>query len=343
MKAVKLHSCTVWQALLTAFVMLFLKMGACRDKVVQKEQREVSFGTGVTIDEELSALSRAIISAINNGAPHFKMRSHENPRGTPEVLEYLHRYDICGLSLDEASQAYHGFFQWKGQPHPQLRLLNIIGVLPISFVAASDSDIKSISDLDGKPLGSGNIGKTGYFKVTQLLKALNIRPQWRHGPWRAQIDLYHQEALDVFLHQGAVAPILLECSQHRPFHILGLSNVELSRGGQSYRGTGLVYPPCSIREGTYPNQSESRETFGLMLGYFTRQDVPEEVGYWMVKAAWVDVWNLSASYKPLKFQVLRFPKLTLEQGPFPLHPGAVRFYREIKLEVPDRLLPPEMR
>ena len=345
MKASKFHFHIIIHPLLAAVTILFLTMGltACKDEVEEKQKRDVSFGTGVTAADELSTLSRAIARAIKNSAPHFKMTSHENPGGTAEVLRDLTRYDICGSSLDEAAQAYCGFFQWKGQPHPQLRLLSIMGILPISFIVAADSDIKSIHDLKGRPLGSGNIKSIASFKVMKLLKALNITPQWNRDPWTTQIDLYQKKALVGFLHHGAVDPLLLQCSQHRSFNILELPESELSKVNQFYRGTGLTYPPCSVREGTYPDQSESIKTFGLMLGYFTRHDVPAEVGYWMVKAAWAEVWNLSASYEPLKLDVIRFPKLTLKYGPFPLHSGAVRFYKEIRLEVPDRLLPPEMR
>jgi len=40
---------------------------------------------------------------------------------------------------------------------------------------------------------------------------------------------------------------------------------------------------------------------------------------------------------------LGFPKLTLETAITPLHAGAVQFYRELGLNVPDRLVPPEMK
>jgi len=55
------------------------------------------------------------------------------------------------------------------------------------------------------------------------------------------------------------------------------------------------------------------------------------------------VWDVSVSYGPLKLDIIGFPRLTLEYGFFPLHRGAVKFYRELGLEVPDRLLPPEIR
>jgi len=316
---------------------------ACKDKVEVEEKREVSFGTGIASTDELSALSRAVVRAIKNSAPQFNITPHENPKRTAEVLKDVARYDLCGLSLDEAAQAYYGFFKWEREPHPQLRLLFIMGTLPITFIVGSDSGIKSIYDLNGKPFGCGSMKNETEFKVMKLLETLNITPKWNHDPWTTQDDLYKAGKLVGFLHCGAVDSILLQCAEHRPFTILELPESDLSKVSRRYAGTGLTYHPCMVRGGTYPNQSEHIKTFGLMLGYFTRRDVPAEVGYWVVKAAWAEVWNLSVSYEPLKFDVMRFPKLTLEYGPFPLHPGAVKVYEEMGLKVPEGLLPPELR
>jgi TRAP-type uncharacterized transport system substrate-binding protein len=98
-----------------------------------------------------------------------------------------------------------------------------------------------------------------------------------------------------------------------------------------------------IRAGAYPGQEKNIATFGLVMGYYARQDLPSEVAYRLIKAVWEDVCDVSVSYGPLKLDMIGFPKLTLEYGPFPLHRGAVKFYRELGLEVPGKLFPPEMR
>jgi hypothetical protein len=98
-----------------------------------------------------------------------------------------------------------------------------------------------------------------------------------------------------------------------------------------------------FRAGTFPGQEQNIATFGLVMGYYAKQELPSEVAFSLTKAVWQDVWDVSASYRPLKLDIIGFPNLTLEYGPFPLHTGAVKFYRQIGLEVPDRLLPPEMR
>jgi TRAP transporter TAXI family solute receptor len=247
------------------------------------------------------------------------------------------------MSLDEAAQAYYGFFAWKEKTHPQVRLFWVTGILPVAFLVANDTGIKSISKLEGKPYGSRGKENMADFKATKLLEALDIKPRWIPDSLKAQVDLYRNGRLAGFIQSGSNEPLISDCNERRPFTVLEISESELTKAGQRYKGSGLTYPRAVIKAGAYPGQKKNIITFGLVMGYYARKDLPLEVAYSLIKAVWQDVWDVSASYEPLKLDIIGFPKLTLEYGPFPLHRGAVKFYRELGLKVPDRLLPPEMR
>jgi len=110
-----------------------------------------------------------------------------------------------------------------------------------------------------------------------------------------------------------------------------------------WSNSSIIFPACLIRPNVYPEQEEMVTTCGLMFGYFTRADVPFEVAHKLVGAAYAELWDLSKCYEPMSLDVIGFPKLTMEQSPFPLHPGAVKLYEEMGLEVPSHLVPPELR
>lgn len=315
----------------------------CKQETKVEKQTKINFGTGLAANDEMNALSRSVMRAVKKYRPEFDVVFVENTGGTAEVIKNIERYDLCGMSLDEAAQAYYGFFAWKGKTHPQLRLFWVTGILPVAFLVANDTGIKSISELEGKPYGNGGKADMADYKATRLLEALNIKPRWSRDSLTAQVDLYKHGRLAGFIQYSPDELLLLECNERRPFIILEISESKLTKAGQRYKGSGLTYPPAMIRAGAYPGQEKNIITFGLVMGYYARQDLPSEVVYSLVKAVWQDVWDVSASYKPLKLDIIGFPKLTLEYGPFPLHRGAVKFYRELGLEVPDRLLPPEMR
>jgi hypothetical protein len=315
----------------------------CKSKEKVERQTKINFGTGLAAVDEMDALSRAVVRAMEKRMPQFHVVSVENMGGTSEVIQNIERYDLCGISLDEAAQAYYGFFAWKGKTHPQLRLLCVMGILPVAFFVAEDTGIKSISELEGKPYGNSGKEDMAGFKATKLLETLNIKPRWNRDSLKTQVDLYQRGKLAGFIKYGASEPQLSECNLRRPFIALDISESELTKARQRYRGSGLMYPRAVIRTGAYPGQVKNIVTFGLVMGYYARQDLLPEVAYHLIKAVWQGVWDVSASYGPLKLDIIGFPKLTLEYGPLPLHGGAVRFYRELKLEIPDRLIPLEMR
>jgi hypothetical protein len=321
---------------------IFLTPG-CKQEAKIEKQTKINFATGLPADDELNALSRAVIRAVEKRMPRFNVVSVENLGGTSETIQNIKRYDLCGISLDEASQAYYGFFSWKGKPHPQLRLLWVMGILPVAFLVATDTTIKSISELEGKPYGNDGKEDMADFKATKLFEALSIKPRWNRNSLTAQVDLYQRGRLAGFIKYGAREPLLSKLSERRPFIILGIPESELTKAGQRYKGSGLMFPPALIRAGTYLGQEKNIITFGLVMGYYTKQDLPSEVAYSLIKAVWQEVREVSAIYEPLKQDIIGFPRLTLEYGPFPLHRGAVKFYGELGLKVPDRLLPPEMR
>ena len=316
---------------------------SCKQETKVEKQTKINFGTGLAANEKMNALSRSVMRAVEKYRPQFDVVFVENTGGTAEAIKNIERYDLSGISLDEAAQAYYGFWAWKGKPHPHLRLLCVMGILPVAFLVAKDTGIKSISKLEGKPYGNGGEADMADYKATKLLEALDIKPRWIPDSLKAQVDLYKNGRLAGFIQSGPNGSLLSDCNERRPFIVLEISESELAKTGQRHKGSGLTYPRTVIKAGAYPGQKKNIITFGLLMGYYARKDLPLEVAYSLIKAVWQDVWDVSASYEPLKLDIIGFPKLTLEYGPFPLHRGAVKFYRELGLKVPDRLLPPESR
>jgi TRAP transporter TAXI family solute receptor len=334
--------CLAGMICLILSTVIFLTLG-CKQEAKIEKQTKINFGTGLAANEKMNALSRSVMRAVEKYRPQFDVVFVENTGGTAEAIKNIERYDLCGISLDEAAQAYYGFWAWKGKPHPQLRLLWVMGILPVAFLVATDTRIKSISELGGKPYGNGGKEDMADFKAAKLFETLNIKPRWNRESLTAQVDLYKRGRLAGFIQSPPNEPLLSECNERRPFTVLKVPEPKLTKAIQRYKGSGLTYPQAVIKAGAYPGQEKSVVTFGLVMGYYTKQDLPSEVAYSLVKRVWQDVWDVSASYGPLEQEIIGFPMLTLEYGPFLLHRGAVEFYRELGLKVPDRLLPPEMR
>jgi hypothetical protein len=90
----------------------------------------------------------------------------------------------------------------------------------------------------------------------------------------------------------------------------------------------------------YPGVGEFKTVENQFCDY-VRKDFPAEVAYKIVKT----IWQHRAEIKRMWpfFVGDRFTEVALETkiGGY-LHPGAVKFYRELGMTVPKNLIPPEM-
>lgn len=89
--------------------------------------------------------------------------------------------------------------------------------------------------------------------------------------------------------------------------------------------------------GTYPNQDALVRSIASPNVLAVRSDVPEEVVYLITRTIWENLralQDIHAATRDMKLE------LAVRGLGAPLHPGAVRYYREQGLEIPDHLILP---
>jgi TRAP transporter TAXI family solute receptor len=93
-----------------------------------------------------------------------------------------------------------------------------------------------------------------------------------------------------------------------------------------------------IKAGTYPGQDKDIKTIAQPNLLVCREDVPEDVVYLLTKTLFDNPDFLKQVHKMGAF-------ITLENAlsglPMPLHPGALKFYKEKGLKIPEALIPPK--
>ena len=76
-------------------------------------------------------------------------------------------------------------------------------------------------------------------------------------------------------------------------------------------------------------------TWGFMIGVSAQPDMPDDVAYNIVKAVMEDDVEQATAFPAVAGANLA--ELTLQYATSPLHPGAIRYFEEIGLTVPDNL------
>jgi len=90
------------------------------------------------------------------------------------------------------------------------------------------------------------------------------------------------------------------------------------------------FPP-----GTYPNQEEHIRTVASPNVLVTRVDIPEDVVYEITKVIWENLATLQEIHGATRDMRMDIAVAGLGA---PLHAGALRYYREIGLDIPERLI-----
>ncbi len=93
-----------------------------------------------------------------------------------------------------------------------------------------------------------------------------------------------------------------------------------------------------IPAGTYPGQIGLVRTVAQPNFLAARADIDEEAVYLITKTIYENLPFLAGIHAATSFMAL---DRAIAGLPMPLHPGALRYYEEAGLEIPDRLRPPE--
>lgn len=246
--------------------------------------------------------------------------------------------DLGMTTIHLQYQAYHGMGPWEGKPIKDQFVLWVYQPAPQNFVVRADSGVKTVYDLEGKPFNPGIRGSATEKTVEAILDALNIRPNFYRGGTDDAVAAIKDNRIVGYVKSGAGIKSLdastLDIATFTPIRLLGFSDEDISRVLAKYP----YLSPISIPAGIYKD-SPPYKTFAMLIGVVAKKDLPNELVYKMVKAVHENFGDQVAAYPSIKGENL--PKLTLETCTVPLHPGAIRYYQEIGMSVPEHLIPKE--
>jgi TRAP transporter TAXI family solute receptor len=126
----------------------------------------------------------------------------------------------------------------------------------------------------------------------------------------------------------------------RAFAMVGDDLVLLSFSDEQLAQVNLRYALWNryvIPAGTYPYQPQDIESIGHPNVLAVRADVPDEAVYQITRAIFENLAALQEIHKATREITLKHALIGLSA---PLHPGAVRYYQEIEMEIPEELTLP---
>ena len=208
-----------------------------------------------------------------------------------------------------------------------------------NIMVRKDSGIQTLSDLDGKCFHPGKNGSSTQKNMLAILKVLDIAPRLhlsdpkdainaiKNGRCDGQVKTIGGKQLD-----GATAELSLSTA----LSPIGFTPAEQKKIKAALPHISFFEVGAGIVEGA-PLYS----THTLWVGFAATTDMDDDTAYKIVKGMMAGVdEQLSAMAALAGADVAR---RTMAASDNYLHAGAIRYYREIGLRIPDALIPPEAK
>jgi len=239
-----------------------------------------------------------------------------------------------------APTAYEGWegLGWaKGKKYQNSRVISHMNNTYLQLYALKKSGIKSIYDLNGKSVGVGPIGGAPHTLFPPLFKELGINPSRYVNAGISDLDTQLRDGmLDVNANATSVPWVVVkEIETVFDINYFGVGSKDLERAPEFKQRYPFIAFTL-VRKGTYKSNKDSDIETGIFGSFYAvHKSLPDDFVYEVTKKYFENidiVAAVHASAKEARVDGVLF-------SPIPLHPGAIKYYREKGLKIPERLIP----
>jgi len=236
------------------------------------------------------------------------------------------------ITTGVALQGWNGTGDWTaGQRYRKMRALFPMYDNVFHFVTLRRSGITTVAQFDNRNVGVGPRAGTGGVYVPAMLAAIGISAKIGNGSFdTAASDLLEGRYDALSLVAGVPFPALKQVEAKEPLVFVSLTPEQI----EAIRKAIPELTISQIGSGAYTSLDKTYTTVGLYIFVIGRDDLPDELVYQLVKATFA---NHDRLLKAIPAAAETLPKNVDKNTILPFHPGAVRYYREIGIKIPDEL------
>ncbi|MGE4440030.1 MAG: TAXI family TRAP transporter solute-binding subunit [Desulfomicrobium sp.] len=235
-------------------------------------------------------------------------------------------FDFAVAQSDRNWQGYNGAADWEGKPVTGLRSVFSMHPETVLLVTRKDAGIKTVMDMKGKRINIGNPGSGQRGNAEDVLRiyGLDYNKDFSSEALQqaeASRALVDQKIDAFFFTVGNPSAAVEEPAQSVDLDIVPIN----SDGIKDFVAKHPYYIMTTIPAGTYKGVDNGVETYAVTATVISSESVSEEVVYDMAKTVFENLDELKASHAA--FRNLN-PKEMLQGLSAPLHPGAIKYYKE---------------
>ncbi len=293
------------------------------------QQKFITIGTG-GVTGVYYAVGGAVCRLMNKTRDKTGIRcSVESTGGSVFNVNAIKSGELdFGLAQSDVQyNASKGDAQFKGKADADLRAVFSVHPEPFTVLARKEAGVTKFEDFKGKRFNVGNPGSGTRASMEQLLKEMG----WTLKDFSLAAELKADEQgtalcdnkIDGFYY-GVGHP---SAAIQDPTTSCGAKLIPLTgKAVDALIKAHPFYAKATIPGGMYAGNPNPTETYGVLATVVTSAKVPDAVVYDMVKA----VFDNFDEFKKLHPAFAHLdPKAMIKNGlSAPLHPGAIKYYKE---------------
>jgi len=246
-------------------------------------------------------------------------------------------------------QGLYGYYAASGTgplaevgPQENLRSVTMLWQNVEHFIVASDAaETGTMSDVvalkgESMAFGSQNSGTIGSNRAILSGFGVDIDTDYDlvfggYGPSAEALQNGQVKGVGIPAGVPVGAITQLMASAGDSVTLLNLTDEQMAQAD----GGRELWTPYTIAAGTYPGQSADVQTIAQPNFLATSADLSEENVYQLTKTIYENLPFLQAIHPATKAMALENAIAGL---PLPLHPGAAKYYTEVGIDIPERLI-----
>ena len=294
------------------------------------QQKFVTIGTG-GVTGVYYAAGGAICRLMNKERARTGVRCSVESTGGSVYNVNTIRAGELDFGVTQSDWQYHAVKGTKvfdkAGPFTELRAVFSVHPEPFTVLARKEANVTKLEDFKGKRFNVGNPGSGTRASMEELLSAMGMKL----GDFSLASELKADEhgaalcdnKIDGFFYGvGHPSANIQDPTTTCAAQLVSLTGPAVDKlvAGAPY------YAYAEIPGGLYANNPQVTKTYGVLATFVTSAKVPDTVVYEMVKA----VFDNFDDFKKLHpaFAHLDPKKMVKDGLSAPLHPGAVKYYKE---------------
>ena len=273
----------------------------------------------------------AICRLVNRDSKENGIKCTHTTGGSVANINGIRNGDI-NMGVAQSDWQYHAYNGTAPDTFPDgkfegLRAVFSIHPEPMTVVARADSGITSIEDLKGKRVNIGDPGSGARATFEVFMKEMG----WTKNDFALASELKSAEQaaalcddkVDAIVFTvGHPAGTIKEATTSCDSKLISIDNA----ASEKLIADNPFYAEAVIPGGMYTGTDDDTKTFGVGATFVTSTDTSDEVVYEMTKAVFENFRRFKKMHPA--FANLEEKNMIKNNLSAPLHPGAIKYYKE---------------